>query len=56
MAIIIRSCLSYRGQLHYQAGAGIVMDSVPENELQEVYNKIGAVQKAIDLASHSTSI
>ncbi len=56
MAIIIRSCLSYQGQLHYQAGAGIVMDSIPENELQEVYNKIGAVQKAIDLASHSTSV
>ncbi|MFT5819420.1 MAG: anthranilate synthase component 1 [Crocinitomix sp.] len=56
MAIIIRSCLSYEGQLHYQAGAGIVMDSVPENEVQEVYNKIGAVQKAIDLASQSNPI
>jgi len=40
-AIIIRSFLSKNNQLHYQAGAGIVADSVPENELQEVYNKLG---------------
>jgi anthranilate synthase component 1 len=36
--------------LHYQAGAGIVVDSVPENELQEVYNKLGALDKALTLA------
>ena len=53
MAIIIRSCLAYKNELHYQAGAGIVYDSVPENEVQEVYNKIGAVQKAIVLANQN---
>ena len=49
-AIIIRSFLSKNHQLHYQAGAGIVADSVPENELQEVYNKLGALDKALTLA------
>jgi anthranilate synthase component 1 len=49
-AIIIRSFLSKNNQLHYQAGAGIVSDSVPENELQEVYNKLGALDKALTLA------
>jgi anthranilate synthase component 1 len=49
-AIIIRSFLSQRNQLHYQAGAGIVADSVPQNELHEVYNKLGALDKALTLA------
>jgi len=46
-AIIIRSFLSLNNQLHYQAGAGIVADSIPESELQEVYNKLGALDKAL---------
>ena len=49
-AIIIRSFLSKNQELNYQAGAGIVADSVPENELQEVYNKLGALDKALTLA------
>ena len=49
-AIIIRSFLSKNHQLHYQAGAGIVADSVPESELQEVYNKLGALDKGLTLA------
>ena len=49
-AIIIRSFLSKNQQLHYQAGAGIVAKSVPESELQEVYNKLGALDKALTLA------
>ena len=49
-AIIIRSFLSKNQTLHYQAGAGIVADSVPESELQEVYNKLGALDKALTLA------
>ncbi len=48
-AITIRSFLSQNGQLHYQAGAGIVVDSVPENELQEVNNKLRALRKALEL-------
>jgi len=49
-AIVIRSFLSYKQQLHYQAGAGIVADSEPENELQEVYNKLGALDNALQQA------
>ena len=48
--IIIRSFISKNQKLHYQAGAGIVSESVPENELQEVYNKLGALDKALTLA------
>jgi anthranilate synthase component 1 len=48
--IIIRSFMSKNQQLHYQAGAGIVSKSVAENELQEVYNKLGALDKALTLA------
>ncbi len=49
-AIIIRSFLSKNHELHYQAGAGVVSDSVPEKELEEVYNKLGALTKALKLA------
>ena len=49
-AIIIRSFVSKNHQLHYQAGAGIVSGSNEENELQEVYNKLGALTKAMELA------
>lgn len=54
-AIMIRSFLSKKNTLHYQAGAGIVADSVPENELQEVDNKIEALRKALQLASNGLS-
>ncbi|HLF52694.1 anthranilate synthase component I family protein [Flavobacterium sp.] len=49
-AIMIRTFLSKNHQLHYQAGAGIVASSDEENEMQEVYNKLGALNKALDLA------
>lgn len=49
-AIIIRSFLSKDKNLYYQAGAGIVSDSIPEKELQEVYNKLGALNKALIFA------
>ena len=51
-AIMIRTFLSKNYQLHWQAGAGIVSKSSPENELQEVYNKLGALTKAIKLAEN----
>ncbi|WP_300492007.1 anthranilate synthase component I family protein [Flavobacterium sp.] len=50
-AIMIRTFLSKNHQLHYQAGAGIVSDSSEENEMQEVYNKLGALTKALELAT-----
>jgi len=49
-AILIRSFLSRNHTLYYQAGAGIVNDSVPEKELQEVNNKLGALTKALSEA------
>lgn len=49
-AIMIRTFLSKNHKLHWQAGAGLVSKSNPESELQEVYNKLGALTKAIKLA------
>ncbi|MFM2392477.1 MAG: hypothetical protein RLZZ546_454, partial [Bacteroidota bacterium] len=46
-AIIIRSILSIDHRLHLQAGAGVVIDSIEENELKEVNNKLGALKKAL---------
>ncbi|RZM22198.1 MAG: anthranilate synthase component I family protein, partial [Pedobacter sp.] len=49
--IMIRTFMSKNNQLHYRAGAGIVADSVPENELNEVNNKIAALRRAIEMAT-----
>jgi len=49
-AIMIRTFLSKNHQLHWQAGAGLVSKSDPENELQEVYHKLGALTKALNIA------
>ena len=49
-AIMIRTFMSKNNHLHYRAGAGIVADSVAENELNEVNNKIAALRKAIAMA------
>ncbi|CAN5216495.1 anthranilate synthase component I family protein [soil metagenome] len=46
-AILIRSFVSRNNTLTYRAGAGVVAASVPESELQEVNNKLGALKKAI---------
>lgn len=50
-AIMIRTFMSKNNQLHYRAGAGIVADSIPENELNEVNNKIAALRKAMEMAN-----
>ena len=49
-AIMIRTFLSKNHELIWQAGAGIISKSKSKNELQEVYNKLGALTKAIELA------
>ena len=46
-AIVIRSFLSKDNVLAFQAGAGIVVSSNEEHELQEVKNKLGALTKAL---------
>lgn len=45
-AIAIRTGLVKDGQLHVQAGAGIVADSVPESEWDETMNKARALLRA----------
>ena len=51
-AIMIRTFLSKNHQLHYQAGAGLVAASTPQDELQETYNKLGALTKALEIAEN----
>ena len=51
-AITIRSFLSKNNTLFFQAGAGVVVDSNEENELQEVSNKLGALKQALTLAEN----
>ena len=51
-AIMIRSLLSRRNTLTYQAGAGIVAASKPQSELEEVNHKLGALKRAIVMAEN----
>jgi anthranilate synthase component 1 len=46
-AIMIRTFLSKDNILYYQAGAGIVISSDEEKELQEINHKVSALQRAI---------
>lgn len=49
-AIMIRTFLCHNHKLYFQAGAGIVVSSTEEGENQEVYNKLSALQKALEMA------
>ena len=51
-AITIRSFVSVGNKLYLQAGAGIVAHSNPDNELQEINNKLGALMTAVDSAEN----
>ena len=48
---MIRTFLSKNNQLICQAGAGVVAASIPENELQEVNNKLNALKQAAAFAA-----
>ncbi len=50
LAIAIRTAVVKDGMLYAQAGAGIVADSVPDNEWMETLNKARAVVRAAELA------
>jgi len=50
LAIAIRTGVVKDGKLHVQAGAGIVADSVPENEWIETQNKAKAILRASEIA------
>jgi anthranilate synthase component 1 len=49
-AIAIRTAVIKDGQLHIQAGAGVVADSVPDLEWKETMNKGRAVFRAVAMA------
>jgi anthranilate synthase component I len=50
MAIAIRTAVVEDGVCRVQAGAGIVADSIPENEYREAESKAEALFRAIDVA------
>ncbi len=47
-AITIRTALLTKSSIVLQAGAGIVADSVPESEYEEVQNKLGALLSSLE--------
>ncbi|MGM0983560.1 MAG: anthranilate synthase component I [Pseudomonadota bacterium] len=49
-AIAIRTAVIKDGELHVQAGGGVVADSVPELEWQETLNKGRAIFRAVAMA------
>ena len=49
-AITIRTLVFHGDEYSYQAGAGIVADSVPETEHEEVLAKSGAMVRALEIA------
>jgi anthranilate synthase component 1 len=48
--IMLRTALLKGGQIHIQAGAGVVADSVPSSEYQETISKASALFKAVEMA------
>jgi anthranilate synthase component 1 len=50
-AIAIRTAVIKDGELHVQAGGGVVADSVPALEWQETVNKARAVLRAAAMAA-----
>lgn len=55
-AITIRSFFSKNGTLTYQAGAGVVIDSTEDGELQEVNNKLNALRSSLLSAANYSNI
>jgi anthranilate synthase component 1 len=57
--IVLRTAILKDGMIHVQSGAGIVHDSVPENEQQECINKamgvVRAAEEAVRFASRSSN-
>jgi anthranilate synthase component 1 len=49
-AITIRTITFHEGRYRYQAGAGIVADSVPDKEHDEVLAKSAVLRRALDMA------
>ena len=56
LAITIRTLEIKGGTLSFGVGAGVVADSVPENEYKETLNKAGAIMKALRFVSQGLSL
>jgi len=56
LAITIRSIFVKDDKVYLQAGAGIVADSDPERELEEVENKVKGMVKALELAARGLEL
>jgi len=56
LAITIRTLEVCDGEIHVQAGAGIVYDSDPEREFEETGHKARALQKAVEMAARGLEI
>ena len=56
LAIAIRTATLIDGKAHVQAGAGLVLDSVPETEFIETENKAAAPLRAVAIANSLRSI
>jgi len=52
MCIVIRTMEIRDNVAYFQAGAGIVADSVPEREFEETVHKSNAIRAAIKLAEN----
>ncbi|MEJ2568250.1 MAG: anthranilate synthase component I family protein, partial [candidate division WOR-3 bacterium] len=50
LCIAIRTIIINKGIIYFQAGGGVVADSVPELEYKETINKMSALKKAIELS------
>jgi anthranilate synthase component I len=51
MALTLRTAVITNGKIHLQAGGGVVADSDPEFEFNESMQKLGALRKAVELAT-----
>jgi len=49
--IALRTAVIKDGHLHIQAGGGVVLDSLPQNEYDETLHKSGALRRAAELSA-----
>lgn len=56
MAIAIRTAYIQSHRAYVQAGAGIVLDSIPENEWQETRNKASASVEAVQISAQLRAV
>ena len=51
MALTLRTAVVADGRIHIQAGGGVVADSDPAFEYEETLNKLGALRRAVEMAT-----